>query len=121
MFPPNWPSPSNSSAASRFPQCRSWSCVRGSWAGAFFYQHIEVLCSPDPSWCCHVWFNVQQRNHPASERERLVVGTTVAVLSTCDKEDFVSITNRDSGTASSLIRNLALAMRDDDIAVDFET
>ena len=37
----------------------------------------------------------------------------------CDKEEFVSIANRVSGILT-LIRNLMLAMRDDDIAVDSE-
>ena len=76
MFPPNWPSPSPSMQQRRladtsmpFRELRSW---------APFYQHSEVLCSPDPSWCCcHVWFNAQQRDHPPSDIERARAGLRV--------------------------------------------
>ena len=117
MFPPNWPSPSNSSAASPWlPQCRSGSCVRGR---APFYQHSEVLCSPDPSWCCHVWFNAQQRDYPAISSERARAGLRVP------RHGAVHLRRRglrfDGKSRQwrrllTLIRSLVLAKRDDDIA-----
>ena len=103
---PNWPFPSPSMQQRRlalvtsmpFRELRS-----RSWAP--FYQHSEVLCSPDPSWCCHVWFNVQQRDHPPSDIERASAGLRVPRHGAVHlrQRGLRSMVNRDSGAAEVLL------------------
>ena len=82
MFPPNWPSPSPSMQQRRLALVTSMP-FRELRSLAPFYQHSEVLCSPDPSWCCHVWFNVQQRDHPPSDIERASAGRVAGTTPPC--------------------------------------